>query len=238
MINIHRTIAIAVLFTVAHIHADPSTRTVQAEFSRCESAMKRVEREIERYEKLVAGLRDVLRTRRQDAKCNPLEISGLHSRVEYFRSRLERTRSQADKIRSDIKSVEGPTCPSCVSSSVDLYCRHYEHLSEAVTEYYSKASDIRNRMRQSRESGTAEPDSSHVTLLESCREQISSSRATLDSCTSPAGKALWEQCRINFHAADSLFSAGRKNKGEQALDLTRMLFEKAMQKCTESNSSK
>lgn len=236
MTRTHLILTVAFLLVTAQIHADPSTSTVQAEFSRCESSMKRVERDINRYEELVNELRNILRTERQDAECNPLEISSLHSRVQYFRSRLERTRSQAGRIRSDIKNVKGPTCPSCLSSSVELYCRHCDHLSEAVMEYYSKASDVRDRVRQSREE-TAEPDDSLLVLLNSLGERIASHQAIQDSCSSPAGKALWEQCSVNFNAADSLFSAGRIEKSEQALNLSRILFEKAMQKCSESNSS-
>ncbi|MFP4164966.1 MAG: hypothetical protein ACLFQB_13970 [Chitinispirillaceae bacterium] len=211
--------------------ADSNTRTVKAEFSRCESTLKRVKREIGRYEEVVKELREVLREDRRSPDCNPLEISDLQSRLDYFQSRIERTEARAEKIREDIGGVKGPTCPSCVLSSVNLYCRHCEHLSTMVAEYHSKAASIRNRIRQSSAAGGSETDSSHTRTLESFENAVSSHQKLINKCESGAGRALFRQCRTNLRAADSLFTEGKAEDSREALDLSRMLLEKAVQKC-------
>jgi hypothetical protein len=227
----------AVLLAAAAGAADSDTRSVQSEFDRCAAVMERVEREMRRYEESVKRL---MRTAEETPRSVPREVTqdlgNLEGRIEYFRRRIDRAAAQADRIRGDLKGVKGPTCPSCVSSSVNLYCRNGERLLAEIGDYASRASALQGRLR-SMPGGTAADtassagDTSFAARRGLIEEAIAAKGPLLDSCAVDAGRTLWAQCRTSLRAADSLHAAGSVEQSRRMLGLAGMLLEKALDKC-------
>ena len=197
-------IMIVVSFSTSFTSYAADTRTVQAEFDRCRSVMERVERSIKRYEDELSVLkRGVSGTSSNLNETISQELLPLENRLEYFRNRFERSRAQADKIHDELKNVNGPTCPSCVESSVNLYCRSGETLQTNLDEFLGKTEALRNR--------TASKSSDLFDVNESfeARRVVADSLYHLfsrakDTCTDKAVTTLLEQARINLAKADSL----------------------------------
>ncbi len=212
--------------------ADSDTRTVQAQFQRCAQAMERVERSLRRYEDEIRRLKragDNLAGEKRETFRK--EIAALENRLEYFRNRYERATGQADKIRDDLKSVSGPTCPSCVESSVKLYCRNAENLQTDIDEYLAKAGDLRSRMGMR---GAAPGESGDFTgryaQLDSAYQTLTAEET---ACKDKAAATLLQQAGINLARADSLHAAGDETRAGKSLDIAGSLLEKAGQRCVE-----
>lgn len=134
--------------------AQSETRAVQADFNRCSAVLERTERALRHFENAVERLKQSADAARREAWMR--EAAALENRTGYFRNRYERALGQAGKIRDDLKNVSGPVCPSCISSSVNLYCRSGETLLSGIEEYLNKAADLETRMR----AASAKPRSS------------------------------------------------------------------------------
>ncbi len=218
--------------------ADSDTRTVQAEFDRCESAMERVKRDMLRFEATVDRLKRTFDglTAAKDQEAVQALLK-LENRVDYLRGRIDRSAGQRDKIRSDLKAVSGATCPSCITSSVNLYCRNGETLTREIEEYLADASALEDRVGN-RHQQTARPPGKgkSAASIDSTRRVIAAAMAQqkplLDSCGSDAGKTLWEQCNVNFRRADSLLATGPLAESEQAFRLVDLLLDRAAKKCS------
>ena len=212
--------------------AESDTRAVQAEFSRCESAFERVKRELSRYEETVRRIKaslDAGRTREHEG-----DLSQLESKLEYFRGRIDRATGQGSKIRDDLRNVTGPTCPSCLSSSVSVYCRAGEGLATEIEDYLSRAATLDGDLRNSSPHGARKAvstDSAFVHRRNTITTSLALNQAILDSCSVDAGRTLLKQCRINLHAADSLRSSGAVERSERSLGLAEMLLDKAIKRC-------
>jgi len=212
--------------------AESDTRAVQAEFSRCESSLERVKRELSRYEETVRRIKASLDAGRTQEVAQ--EFSRLESKVEHFRGRMDRAAGQGSKIRDDLRNVTGPTCPSCLSSSVSLYCRAGEGLATEVEDYLSRATALDGELRNASPHDapkTVPTDSAFVLRRDKINASIASSWASLDSCSVDAGRTLWQQCRINLHVADSLRLSGAVEQSERSLGLAEMLLNKAIKRC-------
>ncbi len=210
------------------------TRTVQADFDRCAQVIERVERSIRRYEDELAALRrNASRIASDQRETVTQDLQTLENRLEYFRNRLERSRGQADKIRDDLKNVSGPACPSCVESSVNLYCRSGETLRTDVDEYLGKAADLRGRIGMS--AGSSANDG--ATGFEARRAAADSLYRSVNedskTCADKAAATLLKQARINLTRSDSLHAAGDTEGADKTLGIARSLLDKAAQRCGE-----
>ena len=203
------------------VAADSDTRTVQAEFDRCRSVMDRLERSLRRFEDLVAQVK-----RADDDGPLQHEAAALENRLEYFRNRFERARGQADKITGDLKNVSGPTCPSCVESSVGMYCRNGETIQNSLDDYLVKAEDLLSRTGKRKAANT---DSSSD--FRQRRSAIDSLYRALESCSEPAAAPLISQTAVNLSRADSLQAAGDDKAAATALDIAESLITKARRRC-------
>ena len=220
----------------AIVHADDDTRTVEAEFNRCKSTMERLKREMLRFEEAVKRLKGAL-DGSTVAKNREIMQSflKLENRVDYLRGRIDRSAGQRDKIRGDLKSA-GATCPSCVTSSVRLYCRNSETLTREIEEWITNAAALEDRIGAGVKRSTGVSDrinssSSPVALRTAIVESMAGRKSLLDSCGSDAGKMLWKQCEINLQRADSLQAIGALAESKQALKLVELLLVKAIKKC-------
>lgn len=210
--------------------ADSDTRTVQARFDRCASAMERVERSLRRFEDEIRLLKRAGNSLDgQWRETFQQETAAFENRLEYFRNRYERATGQADKIRDDLKNVSGPTCPSCVESSVKLYCRNAESLQTGIDEYLAKAGDLRSRVGMRATAGGRGDFSGKYAALDSAYQALSAAEA----CTAKAAVTLLEQARVNLVRADSLHAAGDDARVGASLDVAGTLLEKVGQRCTE-----
>ncbi len=208
------------------------TRTVQADFDRCAQVIERVERSIRRYEDDLAALRrNLSRVSSDQRETVAREFQVLENRLEYFRNRLERSRGQADKIRDDLKNVSGPACPSCVESSVNLYCRSGETLRTDIDEYLGKAADLRGRIGMS--AGSSAND--YATHFEERRAAADSLYRSLNAesktCADKAAATLLKQASINLARSDSLHAAGDTEGAGKTLGIARSLLDNAAQRC-------
>jgi hypothetical protein len=216
--------------------AENDTRTVQSDFDLCKGEMERVERSVQRFQDAIVRLKraiDNAAVEKQEGLVNA--IASFESKIEYFRGRYDRAAAQADKIRSDLKNVNGPVCPSCISSSVNLYCRNSETLLADIEEYIAKASEFESRTgNQTHASDLAgsRAKSGDAAHHRSSIDSILGLRKTmLDTCSASQVKTLRSQCVINLRKADSLHNAGAFAAEEKALDIAELLLTKALHAC-------
>jgi FtsZ-binding cell division protein ZapB len=238
MIPISVTISALLLLALTATGTESDTRAVTAEFNRCESATERIKREMSRFEETVQTIKRISVNMHDKDKSGDLsrEVANLESKNEYFLSRINRIANQRDKIQDDLKSVKGPTCPSCLSSSVNLFCRSSDLLATEIEQYLSRASDLAEKLhdRSNSQSPAIEEhrnDSSLVIRRKSIGAQMTFNRTLMDSCTVAAGQSLWKQCMVNLHRADSLLSTGAIEQSDRTLGVVELLLGKAIRKC-------
>jgi hypothetical protein len=174
--------------------------------------------------------RDISRIVSGQQETSTQELQALESRLEYFNNRIERTRGQADKIRDDLKNINGPTFPSCVESSVNLYCRSGESLQTDIEEYLGKTGDLRARMG-TKPDADVKVDTTVFKLQWTSADSLYRVLSMPDSCTDKAGLTLLAQAHINLVKADSLYAARETEKAEKTLGIARSLLDKAVQRC-------
>ncbi|MBN1309517.1 MAG: hypothetical protein JXA18_16475 [Chitinispirillaceae bacterium] len=209
----------------AIIGADDDTRTVEAEFERCESTMERVKRDMLRFEEAVDRLKRAIEGSKSAKDQETMQsFLKLENRVDYLRGRIDRSAGQRDKVSSDLKSA-GATCPSCVSSSVNLYCRNSETLTSEIEKCLADAAALEDRIGGGKSDATIDIQRTAIAAAMAKRKSL------LDTCSSEAGKTLWKQCDVNLRRADSLKAAGAVEESKQALKLVKLLLDKAISKC-------
>jgi hypothetical protein len=218
------------------LSTDSDTRSVEAEFERCETTIERSRRELARFEEVIQRLKRSMDKATLDSTHTAVrDVFRLTNRIEYLRSRIDRLNGQRDKIRNDLRNVKGPSCPSCISSSVNLYCRNGENLAGELDDCLSEATALEDQLRSRKErtgSSSEKPESfSH--RYRKIEKTISEKKTLIASCGSAAGAALWEQSGINLARADSLNKAGEENQSLETLDLVELLIQKALKKCGE-----
>jgi hypothetical protein len=198
---------------------------VQAEFDRCGAIMDRFERALRRYEDVVGALKRTTATLREKDGSFSREAAVLENRLEYFRNRFERARGQADKIRGDLKAVSGPTCPSCIESSVTMYCRNAETMQNDIDEYLQKATDLQGQI------GTSPSASGEKPPFMVHRGTVDSSYRSIAGCDDRAATTLRDQAALTIARADSLHSRNNDADALKALDIAASLIEKAVARC-------
>lgn len=219
------------LLSVTMITADSDTRSVEAEFERCETTMERTRRELVRFEEVMQRVKRSLDNTTLDSTQSAVrDVFKLTNRIEYLRSRIDRSNGQRDRIRNDLRNVKGPSCPSCLSSSVDLYCRNGENLAGEIDDCLSQATVLEDRLHGLQSPHDDQPES-FPDRYKKIEQKLSEKNGVFESCGSAAGTALWEQSRINLGRADSLYREGEKNQSLEALDLVELLVKKALKKC-------
>ena len=218
---------------------ESNTRTVQAEFDRCAAQMERVERAVREYDDALGTVRKSIAkmgsSDRNTQDLSAAELAKLESRADYFHNRIERASGQADKVRDDLKNVKGPTCPSCVLSSVNMYCRNTETLLTEIDDYKSKAMTLVAKTRQDGDVRTvrAAGADDFLVVWASIDSTLRLLHEKVDSCADVSGKALWRQSRITLGRADSLNRTGDKAAARTALTISRTLMTKACKVCLE-----
>lgn len=212
-------------------------RTSQAEFERCESTMERVRRGFTRYEETIRRLKDRAEKQSSDVSVESShKITKMENELEYIRGSIDRAAGQAVKIRSDIANLKGPTCPSCLTSSISMFCRNSERLLTEIEEHQYTAATIEERLRSSEISKTVSGTAPVTTdtwkkQRASIDSLLSEHQKGLDSCTREAGISLWKQCTINLNAADSLNRTGATQRRDQAIRMVEILLPKAIKTC-------
>jgi hypothetical protein len=115
-----------------------SVESVTSQKERCLRKLEKVERALEN---VTAGLERIKRLRQASSGGSAAAeafVEKSQSTLEYMNNRIERARNQLEKIESDLqKAGSGKKCPSCISSDVNLFCRHVESL-------YTENSDLMN----------------------------------------------------------------------------------------------
>jgi hypothetical protein len=213
--------------------ADSDTRSVEAEFDRCSAVIERFERSLRRYEDAVDAIKRNAAHLPPTEKDNiTREAASLENRLEYFRNRFERANGQADKIRGDLKNVSGPTCPSCVVSSVNLYCRNGETMQSDIEEYLSKAADLQNRINAGQSTATGAPDSvGGGAAFFRQRAGADTLLKKVQPCDNPAAITLRTQGAVNLQRADSLYGQNNPAAAGKTLDIAVSLLQKALERC-------
>jgi septal ring factor EnvC (AmiA/AmiB activator) len=224
-IQSYRTSAALVAAICVLAAADSDTRTVQAEFDRCSAVMERFERSLRRYEDAVGALKRSVAALRDEGGSFSREAAALENRLEYFRNRFERTRGQADKIRGDLKNVSGPACPSCIESSVNMYCRNAETMQNDIDEYLLKAADLQGRVETPAVAFGEKPSFGQR------RSAVDSSYRSIAGCDDRAVATLRDQAALNIARADSLHSLKDAAAALKALDIAASLIGKAAARC-------
>jgi hypothetical protein len=226
------------LFVIAitlTVFADADTRTVTADFERCHANMERFERDLRRYDDAVDRLGETAVKLGANSGNNiARELTALENRREYFHNRFERSRSQAEKLRGDLKNVGGPTCPSCVQSSVNMYCRMIETIQNEIDEYASKASDLQHRIgAKSRQAAVSPSAKSGDRDFKTRRLTIDSLYHSTTACGGAAAKTLHNQVKITLARADSLDRCNNSASALKSLDIADALLKKTSERCSD-----
>jgi hypothetical protein len=228
-------ILFAIAVGSASAFADSDIRIVKAEFNRCSAVIDRFERSLMRYEDAVNALERItgqLSSAHKDIFSS--EILSFENRREYFNNRFERLLGQADKIRDDLKNVSGPTCSSCISSNISMFCRTGETLQNEITEYLSNVSDLHNRIILKNKSSTVPPAPSIDNAVYSQRRITADSLLHIvQSCDDPAAVTLRTQVAVNLKHADSLYGHNNKPSALTVLEIAESLLHKTLQRCNE-----
>ncbi|MCX7726203.1 MAG: hypothetical protein N2053_05080 [Chitinispirillaceae bacterium] len=219
-------------------NAESDIHTVKAEYERCLSVMERVERTIRRYEELMKSLQNKLKNFKDENVSLSKEITSLENRLEYFRNRYERAKGQADKINSDIKEIKGPTCPSCIESAVNLYCRNTETLQNELEEYTEKALELDGKLSMS---GTNNEENKPLSNRDDSKDKIYISYRTLtDSlykalniCEDSVAEIFSLQIAKNISKADSLYNIKETSSAFKHLNIAEALINKVKKRCYE-----
>ncbi len=227
---------IVVILSTGHVHAEYTLRTAEAEFDRCHARIERAERTVRRLESQV---KELLRLERgattADENVNSAAIATLESKVQFFHNRLERSRGQADKIRTDLRNASGATCPSCVKSSIDLYCRNAEHVLTESEEHLEEARRLASVLQKPTGTVTATNTSDAKDELGNRLERLHALAGKLapilDTCSNSAGIVLRDQALKNIAKADSLVSVGSVEASSRAADIAENLVRKAANQC-------
>ena len=211
------------------VYAQSDVRIVQSEFDRCLSVMERIERSLKRYETSLHSLkRTVTKIKTADKDNISDKVSAHENRFEYFRNRYERIRGQADKLHDDLKS-SGPVCPSCIESSVNLFCRSNETLQNDLDDYLVKLSELQSITGLGNDSKSKENSFKH--RLGYIKELCKKLNKKIESCNDNAVNTLWEQARINLKRADSLYSSNETGSAVRALEISESLLQKIQLRC-------
>lgn len=224
-------IVITAFSTIAS--ADSNTRSVQSEFDRCTAVIERFERSLRRFEDAVNVLkRDPTQLPVTGKDLITREIASLENRYEYFCNRFERVRGQADKIRGDLKNLSGPICPSCVLTSVNLYCRTGETIQNDIDEYLLKAAELKNRIGIQQKLPIQTENISKGTVSFTRRRTSADSLCTIaQSCNNPAAATLYRQGVLNLQRADSLYKNNKETPAFTVLNIAVSLLQKALHRC-------
>ena len=236
--NILRHFTFLVIFCFwGMLSADSNIRSVQADFDRCETDMERVKRELLRFEQAVKRCRRLLSQNNGLQQRFTDDVAKYENRVDYFRGRIDRSFGQRDKIRTDLRNIKGTTCPSCITSSVELYCRNSENLTNDINDYISQITALEDNIISAGGKDSSTPSSSDTPPVSFSRRRaaidttLSRSKEQLDKCSSGTGTILLRQCTINLQRADSLNAAGAVEQSFTALNLADHLLIKALSAC-------
>lgn len=209
-------------------------QSVQADFDRCAGVMERIERLLREYEETVQRLQRFHgHMPSVDTSTAEDGVNALVRRIDYFRNRVERAAGLADKTRDDLKNVSGPTCPSCVISAVNLYCRHTEILRDDIDEYREKAFVLESRLssRQKGPGDTGGASADYERETSSLDSSMARAENVLASCDKRAAAAFFRQALVNRKRADSLYAAGMTDRAHNTISLSRVLLHKAFSAC-------
>lgn len=211
------------------IFAQSDVRIVQSEFDRCLSVMERIERALKRYETSLHSLKRAISDIKTADKDNVSDKVSTHeNRLEYFRNRFERIRGQADKLHDDLKN-SGPVCPSCIESSVNLFCRSNEMLQNDLDDYLVKLNELQSLIGVGKDNQTKENCFEHrFGYLKELRKNLNKK---IETCNDKAVNTLWEQAQINLNRADSLYSLNETGSAAKALDISESLLQKIQLRC-------
>jgi hypothetical protein len=220
------------------IHAQSDTRSVTSQFERCSMVMDRVDRTIRRYEDIIEKQKQFIDNNNSIKSDNSsAEVLYMENKLEYFNNRAGRARNQSDKIREELRNVSGPSCPSCIESSVNLYCRNAEALLSEINEHIAKAG---NKSIQGNDSYGSVSEDKHANGL---RKGFALRRAALDSlkiavteslssCADKSASVLHRQAMAAVVRADSLvLNVHDTAAANSNINIAETLFRKAAQKC-------
>lgn len=220
---------LALVAVPALLFADADTRSVQAQFDRCGSLVERHSRLVRDYEYAVAALRvsgERMHTGSRETYLS--QVGAMGGRVESARGRLERSGGQADRIRSQLAAVAGPSCPSCVVSAVNMYCRTADMLE-------SELDDIGNSIRELEEQlgaqGGAPALHEAVGDVVQIDDLVREQGERLNACPDETAAALWQQGLLSASRGDSLAKADDAQGARQSYTVARTLLLRAVAQC-------
>lgn len=226
-----RLIFIHIILISLSVNSESDINTVKAEYGRCVSVMERVERAIRRYEEVIRILQG--RSNNINGNINlTKEFTTLENRAEYFRNRYERAKSLSDKISSDLKEVKGPTCPSCIESSVNLYCRNSEILLNELEDYITKASDLNGKLIEL-EAQKKDAFTKSELSYESTKHKIDSMYNSLNICKDSVTEVLTLQIKRNISKADSIYKNKEVEPAIKLLKIAESLINKINKRCSD-----
>jgi hypothetical protein len=220
------------------IHAQADTRAVNSRFERCGLIMERVDRAIRRYEDIIEKQKRIGSTAAGKNSGNTgYETVNLENKLEYFNNRADRARNQADRIRDELKNISGPSCPSCIESSVNLYCRSAEDLLSQIEEQISISAEMMvDAGTASRNTGQPEAGTTKKHDYPSNRRIVDSLIAAISvkigSCPDKSAAVFFKQAITATTRADSLATmAGDTVSAQLNLNTAETLIRKAELKC-------
>lgn len=139
--------------------------SARARLELCSDQLNRTEYELDRTEQTIEDLRDI-----DIATGSPENLAGtlesLSSRHDLLKRRLTRARTQYARIKDRLGDLSG-SCPDCISSDVDLFCRQAENV-------YSESGELLDRIRET--TGTAKSRAAATKALNRAQHALEEAR--------------------------------------------------------------
>ncbi|MBD3418981.1 MAG: hypothetical protein GF398_02565 [Chitinivibrionales bacterium] len=207
-------ISAVIIFWPAGAHAS-SWAQISQKFRSCESKFKRCERH---YAAFTSQLRRVTTLQRSAGAASRSQqdelLQSIDAKDTYFKNRIDRIARMSKKIGKDIRtgSSSGSSCPNCIVSSVNLYCRQCESLFGDLNEISAQLRRKENKLVRDRNAAAL------IARNDNILQQAAPQTASSVSATS------LEEARAKQKLAKKKLAAGKRREAMTlALDAQALL---------------
>jgi hypothetical protein len=224
MSSMHKMM-IAVLFASCALLAG-SWQQVEQKFQRCQNRMERVRQQFESFRASAQRLGSLRNTASiSDTTRFDNFLTALRAKEEYLTNRVERTRNMGDQLRRDIdtQSKKSTSCPECIVSSIDLFCRHGESLEKELRKQIIKIRQFERSVQH--DIGEESKDAA----VESLDEIMKNAGEAVEKTGNAAAKKVYDKAVAHFKTFQQLRAKGKKEAAGKEAEISRKLAEKAIE---------
>jgi hypothetical protein len=209
--------------------AEAATWTqIDQSLNRCSNSLDRARRMLSTYEAETERLRRVgVKSERENHDYKNRLLDAASTRAEYLRNRIERIENLYTRLERDIetKRRESGSCPSCISSSVDLFCRQSKTL---LDELRGQTSIIREHQKKlERKTLSEKSDTAKIEFpLDSLLELVASKA---DSTQNPRASTLLQKAYEHYNLSNKFHAEKKSEKAGKEAAIARRFAKRALE---------